>query len=75
MQNNENIHKDDDLLDEIDGRLKVESEVDEVPIDAFPVVLLLLQDEHRVVEQLLQLLIGVVDAQLLEGVHLRRRVL
>lgn len=30
----------------------------------------LLKDEHGVVEELLQLLVGVVDAQLLEGVQL-----
>lgn len=35
------------------------------PLDALALVLLLLQDEHGVVEELLQLLIGVVDAQLL----------
>ena len=59
------------LLDEVDARLQVEAEVDEVPLDALALVLLLLQDEHRVVEELLQLLVGVVDAELLEGVQLQ----
>ena len=59
-------------LDEVDAGLQVQAEVDEVPVDALPLVLLLLQDEHGVVEQLLQALVGVVDTQLLERVVLRR---
>ena len=57
-------------LDEVDAGLQVEAEVDEGPGDALALVLLLLQDEHGVVEELLQLLVGVVDAELLEGVQL-----
>ena len=59
------------LFDEIDASLKVEPEVDEGPLDALPLVLLLLQDEHVVVEILLQFLICEVDAKLLEAVELR----
>ena len=59
------------LLDEVDAGLQVEAEIDEVPLDALALVLLLLQDEHGVVEELLQLLVGVVDTQLLEGVQLQ----
>ena len=59
-------------LDEIDAGLQVQAEIDEAPLDALPLVLLLLQDEHGVVEQLLQSLVGVVDAELLEGVILWR---
>lgn len=58
-------------LNQLNTRLQVQAEVDEVPLDALSLVLFLLQDEHRVVEQLLQLLVGVVDAQLLEGVQLQ----
>ncbi len=58
------------LLDEVDGGLQVEAEVDKLPLDALALVLLLLQDEHGVVEELLQLLVGVVDAHLLERVEL-----
>jgi len=61
-------------LDEVDAGLQVQAEVDEAPLDALPLVLLLLQDEHGVVEELLQLLVGVVDAQLLEGVQLEGSV-
>ena len=57
-------------LDELDAGLQVQAEVDEVPLDALPLVLLLLQDEHGVVEELLQTLVGVVDAELLERVVL-----
>ena len=61
------------LLQEVDGGLEVEAEIDEGPVDALSLVLLLLQDEHGVVEELLQLLIGVVDAQLLKRVQLKRK--
>jgi len=61
------------LLDEVDAGLEVEAEVDEAPLDALALVLLLLQDEHGVVEELLETLVGVVDAQLLKGVQLQRR--
>ena len=53
-------------LNELAAGLQVQPEVDEVPLDALALVLLLLQDEHGVVEELLQLLVGIVDAQLLE---------
>ena len=64
----------DDLFDEIDAGLKIHAEVDELPLDAFLLVLLLLEDEHVVVEELLQTLVGVVDAQLLERVVLRQHI-
>lgn len=56
---------------EVDGWLEVEAEIDELPLDALLLVFLLLQDEHGVVEQLLKLFVGVVDAELLEGVQLQ----
>lgn len=58
------------FVDEVDRRLEIETEIDEFPFDSFALVFFLLQDEHGVVEQLLQLLVGVVDAQLLERVQL-----
>ena len=58
------------LLDEVDARLEIEAKVNELPFDALLAVLLLLQHEHVVVEELLQPLVGQVDAQLLERVHL-----
>lgn len=58
------------LLNEVNTRLKVEPKVNEIPFDALLAVLLLFQHKHVMVEELLQLLIGQVDAQLLKGVHL-----
>jgi len=36
-------------------------------------ILLLLQDKHVMVEELLQLLVAEVDAQLLESIELKRK--
>lgn len=58
-------------LYQVDAWLQIQPEIDEVPLDAFALVFLLFQDKHGVVEQLLQLLIGVVDAKLLKGVQLQ----
>jgi hypothetical protein len=58
------------LLNELDAGRQVHPEVNELPLDAFLLVLLLLQHEHVVVEKLLQFLIGEVDAQLLQAVEL-----
>ena len=60
------------LLNEVDAGLQVKAEVDEDPVDALPLVLLLLQHEHVLVEELLQLLVGEVDAQLLQAVELQQ---
>jgi hypothetical protein len=59
------------LLDEVNAGLQVHAEVYEGPLNALLLVLLLLQHEHVVVEELLQLLIGEVDAQLLKAVELQ----
>jgi len=59
------------LFDEIDTGLQVHTEIDESPLNAFLPVFFLFKDEHVVVEELLQSLIGVVDAQLLEAVKLK----
>ena len=58
------------LLNKLNAGSQVHAEVNELPDDALLLVLLLLQDEHGVVEELLQFLIGEVDAQLLQGVEL-----
>ena len=57
------------LLHELDGGLQIHAEVHHLPLDALPDVLLLLQHEHVVVEELLQLLVTEIDANLLEGVE------
>jgi hypothetical protein len=60
------------LLDELDASLQVETEIDESPLDAFSSVLLLFQNEHVVVEELLQFFVDKVNPQLLEAVELKR---
>ena len=59
------------LFQEVDGVLQVHTKIDEGPLDTFTFVLFLLKNEHVVVEELLQLLVGEVDAKLLETVVLR----
>ena len=61
------------LLEEIDASLQVHSEVNHGPVDAFLEVLFLLEHEGVVVEELLQLLIAEVDAELLESIVLEPR--
>ena len=53
--------------------MKVEAKVDDLPFNAFPLVLLLLQNEHVVVEELLQTFVRVVNAQLLKLVQLSQK--
>src|SRR5690349_20482869 len=55
-------------FDEVDCRLEVTTEVDELPLDLFTCILFLLQYEHVVVEKLLQLLVRIIDAELLKTV-------
>ena len=56
------------LLDQLDGLDQVHTEIDESPLNTFGLVLLLLLDEHVVVEELLQTLISVVNEELLQDV-------
>lgn len=73
IQNGESVSRADPslyLLDQIDRRLQVHAEIDEGPRDTFALVLFLLEHEHVVIEVLLQLLVGEVDAELLEAVEL-----
>lgn len=50
------------LLNKLNGWEQVKTKVDEIPLDALTLVFLLFQDEHVVVEELLEFLIGQVDA-------------
>ena len=59
------------LLNELNAGSQVHPKVNELPFNSLPLVLLLLQHEHVVVEELLQFLIGEVDAQLLQAVELQ----
>ena len=58
------------LFDQSDGIFQIQPKVNEFPFDAFLLVLLLFQHKHVVVEELLQALVGVIDAKLLKRVQL-----
>ena len=58
------------LLNELNAGSQVHTKVNELPFNAFLLVLLLLQNKHVVVEELLQFLICEVDAKLLQAVEL-----
>lgn len=61
------------LLYQVNAGLQVQAKVNEIPLYALPLVLLLLQNEHGVVKELLQLFICVVNTQLLKGVQLMKK--
>jgi len=56
------------LADEVDSGLGVNTEVNHGPLDLLTLVLFLFKVEHVVVEELLETLVGEVNAELLEGV-------
>ena len=58
------------LLHELNAGLQVHTEIHKDPVDTFTFVLFLLKYEHVLVKKLLQLLVGKVDAKLLETVVL-----
>lgn len=58
------------LFNKLNTGSQVHTEVDELPLNTFFLVFFLLEDEHVVVEELLESLVGVVDTQLLEAVEL-----
>ena len=66
VQQAENAHL---LLDQVNRRLQIESEVHELPVDVLSTVLFLFENEHGVIEQLLEFLVGVINAELLERVQ------
>jgi hypothetical protein len=69
------------LVNKVNCRLKIKAKINKFPFNAFTLVLLLLQDEHGVIEELLKFLICVVDAKLLKRIqlgkkrHIRNRVI
>jgi len=56
------------LLDQLDSSLEIHTEIDEGPFNTFSFVFFLFKDEHVVIEELLESLVGVVDAKLFESV-------
>merc|ERR1719234_1569558 len=65
LQDGPDAHR---LLKHDDGGGQVHAKVDHLPVDALLHVLLLLNDEHVVVEELLELLVDKVDGDLLEAI-------
>lgn len=59
------------LFDQLDTGQQVHTEIDKVPFDTLASVLLLLQHEHVMVEELLQLFVGEIDAQLFKTVEVK----
>jgi len=59
------------LLKHDDGSSKVHAEIDHFPVNAFLDILLLLNNKHVMVEELLELLVDKVDGDLLESVVLK----
>merc|ERR1719400_484662 len=58
------------LLHELDSGLQVHAKVHHLPLNPLPDILLLLEDEHVVVEELLELLVTEIDTNLLKSVEL-----
>merc|ERR1719347_356532 len=58
------------LLDQLDGDDQIHAEIDESPLDALSLVLFLLLNEHVMVEELLETLVGVVDEEVFQDVEL-----
>ena len=62
------------LFNQINTGLQVHTKVNESPFNALFLILFLLQHKHVVVEELLQFLVGKVDAELLESVVLKQKM-
>ena len=68
LQNRQDAHR---LFKHRDAGLEVHPKVDHLPVDTLPEVLFLLQHKHVMVEELLELFIAEVDAELLETIELQ----
>ena len=62
------------LFNELNGWNQVKAKVNELPLNALTFVLLLLQNKHVMVKELLKFLICQVDTKLLKWVHLKQKV-
>lgn len=60
---------------QIDAGLQIHPKIDEDPVYSLAFILFLFQHEHVVVEELLEFLVGKVDAQLLKAVVLEMKEL
>jgi hypothetical protein len=60
----------DYLFDQINASQKIHSKINELPDDALFGVLLLFEDEHVMIEELLQLFVSEIDTELLKAIEL-----
>ena len=58
------------LFEELNASLQIHTKINKDPINAFSFVLVLFENEHVMVEELLQLLVAEVDANLLKTIEL-----
>ena len=58
------------LFHHFDTSSQVHTEVHHFPVNTFTNIFLLLEHEHVMIEKLLQLFVGEVDAELLEAIEL-----
>ena len=61
------------LFNELNGWNQVKAKVNELPLNTLAFVLLLFQNKHVMVEELLQFLVCQVDTKLLKWVHLKQK--
>lgn len=61
------------LLDQFDTSEQIHSEIYKLPDDAFASVLFLLQHEHVMIKELLQLFVSEINAKLLKAVILPKK--
>lgn len=62
------------LFNELNGWNQVKTKVNELPLNTLAFILLLFQNKHVMVEELLKFLICQVDTKLLKCVHLKQKV-
>ena len=67
FQDRENTQR---LLDQVNASLQIETKVHHLPLDALFLVFFLFQNEHKVIEKLLQSFVGEVDAKLFKTIVL-----
>lgn len=59
------------LFNKVNAILEVHAKINESPLDAFALVFFLLQHKHVMVKELLQFLVGEVNAELLKTIELQ----
>lgn len=58
-------------FNQLNAGLQIKAKINEIPFNTLPLIFLLLQYEHCMIEKLLKFLISVIDAQLLKRIDLK----